>query len=51
MTVQVESQGETNEAEATGLLTEGAVRVVVIVFAVIALAGISAGTWLRLRHS
>jgi hypothetical protein len=51
MTDQVESHGETDTAEATGLLTNGAARIAVVVFAVIALAGISTGAWLRLRHS
>jgi hypothetical protein len=51
MTDQVENPGRTSEPEATGLLTNGAARIAVIVCAVIALAGISAGAWLRLRHS
>jgi hypothetical protein len=51
MVDQVEDQGGTNEPEVTGLLTDGAARIAVIICAVIALASISAGAWLRLRHS
>jgi hypothetical protein len=51
MAVQIESEGRTNEPEPTGLFTEGAARIVVVVLAVVALAGISAGAWLRLRGS
>jgi hypothetical protein len=40
-----------NEAEPTGLLTEGAARLAVVVLAVLALAGISARAWLRWRKS
>ena len=50
MDVEVESGGEAREAEPIGLPTEGATRIAVIVLAVVALAGISAGAWLRLRH-
>jgi hypothetical protein len=43
MAAQVESEGPTSEAEPIGLLTEGTTRIAVVVFAVVALAGISAG--------
>ena len=47
----VEPEGRGTEVEPTGLVTEGAGRVAVIVLAVVALAGISARAWLRLRRS
>jgi hypothetical protein len=51
MTDQVESGDPMNEAERTGLLPEGATRIAAIVLAVVVLAGISAGAWLRVRRS
>ena len=51
MTVQIESEGQTSEPEPTGLFTEGTAKIAVIVLAVVALAGISTGAWLRLRGS
>jgi hypothetical protein len=48
----VEAEGRASEAEPAGLLlNEGAGRIAVIVLAVVALAGLSAGAWLRLRRS
>jgi hypothetical protein len=51
MADQIESEGQTNELEPTGLFTEGTARIAVVVPAVVALAGISAGAWLRLWRS
>ena len=47
----VEPERQATEAEPAGLLTEGAGRIAVIVLAVVALAGISARAWFRLRRS
>jgi hypothetical protein len=50
MTVQVESGGEAKEAEPTGLPTDATARIAVIVLALVALAGISAGAWRQLQR-
>jgi hypothetical protein len=51
MADEVEREGGTSEAEPLGLLPDGATRIAVMVLAVFALAGISAGAWLRFRRS
>jgi hypothetical protein len=50
MAVEVESEGEAREAVPIGAAAEGAAKIAAIVLAVVALAGISAGAWLRLRR-
>jgi hypothetical protein len=50
MTVEVESGGEAREAELNGPATDTTSRIAIIVLAVVALAGISAGAWRRLRR-
>jgi hypothetical protein len=50
MADDIGSTEQTAEVESAGLLTEGATRMTVVVIALVALAGISAGAWLRLRR-
>jgi hypothetical protein len=49
--VQAENGSETKDEVPPGLPTEHAVRIAALVLAVVALAGVSAGAWLRLRRS
>ncbi len=51
MADQVEGEDAVSETEPVGPYTEGAARIATIVLAVVALAGISAGAWLKLRRS
>jgi hypothetical protein len=51
MAVEDEIGHETKEAEPIGPLTNGAARIAAVVLALVALAGISAGAWLRLRRA
>jgi hypothetical protein len=50
MTDEVETTQPATDAE-PGLLAEGTTRIAAVIIAVVALAGISAGAWLRWRHS
>jgi hypothetical protein len=51
MAEDVESTEQATDVEPTRLLTEGTTRIAAVVIAVMALAGVSAGAWLRWHRS
>jgi hypothetical protein len=51
MALEDEIGHETKEAEPIGPLANGGARIAAVVLALVALAGISAGAWLRLRRA